>query len=338
MEEETTESEENSKDLLHTKQRRETFSNILRRSWKSRFIVQVLLDLLMEQLERVFFEVVREETLGEFYGRLEDSKDMVREWADVTMHDDHGEKLQDLSELEAGVFMCDCCGRPVQAARFAPHLEKCMGLGRLSRKAARRSTMDDDSASSDGESKEKWNGTSASSRGRRSVPPSSTNASQGITMSSRVKRQRDEPDSGATAEAPMRRPVLHIPHVVKPRVSISSLPLMKSFGEWEDDLSDDSLEDDLESEWKEISTMVDELVAQAPLVAQEKAMKSDSLATARISPTKSEIETKPPSFAVSKSKDEEAPRMPLKSSIVNEDFGIAPLASKRKAGGRRWIR
>jgi hypothetical protein len=115
---------------------------------------------------------------------------------------------------------------------------------------------------------------------------------------------------------------------------------MKSFGEWDDDLSDDSVEDDLESEWKEISTMVDELVAQAPLVAQEKAMLSDlhSTATMLLLPMPiSEIEMKVSSCGTSELKDE-ALRVPLKASIVNEDIGIAPLASKRKAGGRRWIR
>lgn len=45
---------------------------------------------------------------------------------------------------------CPNCDRPVSAARFAPHLEKCMGMGRISSRIASRrlATKDSTSASS----------------------------------------------------------------------------------------------------------------------------------------------------------------------------------------------
>ncbi|XP_075160385.1 SAGA associated factor 11kDa [Haematobia irritans] len=45
---------------------------------------------------------------------------------------------------------CPNCDRPVSAARFAPHLEKCMGMGRISSRIASRrlATKESNSASS----------------------------------------------------------------------------------------------------------------------------------------------------------------------------------------------
>jgi hypothetical protein len=57
-------------------------------------------------------------------------------------------------------FSCCNCGRLVAPSRFAPHLEKCMGMGRNSRKRGmpvriEAATLNDDDDSSDGKRRKK---------------------------------------------------------------------------------------------------------------------------------------------------------------------------------------
>jgi hypothetical protein len=49
-----------------------------------------------------------------------------------------GHAQNELTQKNSDVFECANCHRTVNAARFAPHLEKCMGLGRNSSRIASR--------------------------------------------------------------------------------------------------------------------------------------------------------------------------------------------------------
>lgn len=74
-------------------------------------------------------------------------------------HDIYGLKI-DNHDANGELVECGNCRKSVAAARFAPHLEKCMGLGRMAARTSKRSAGTATSSSKRAPSS-KGNGTTA---------------------------------------------------------------------------------------------------------------------------------------------------------------------------------
>ncbi|KAL3986398.1 Sgf11 (transcriptional regulation protein) family protein [Acanthocheilonema viteae] len=65
--------------------------------------------------------------------------DVQNEPTAVGEYDIFGSALNSQTKHQKNMdVVCDECKRPIAASRFAPHLEKCMGMGRSSSRVARR--------------------------------------------------------------------------------------------------------------------------------------------------------------------------------------------------------
>eukprot|EP01135_Chromosphaera_perkinsii_P001617 Nk52_evm87s207 gene=Nk52_evmTU87s207 len=116
--------------LEQSKAHAEEMSQVLERDPMALLGVE-LLDILTKDLtEEICFEVHRKAKIEHLFSLSEDGK--KAEIKEIPGLDIFGQKRKAASES----FLCINCGRSVNSTRFAPHLEKCMGMGRNSSRIA----------------------------------------------------------------------------------------------------------------------------------------------------------------------------------------------------------